>query len=170
MEPKRKTLLEAVFIFPIPVMVIIPAAILYFARDIHWALGLSAPWAYIPVILGIVLMILGLALAIRTVRLFFNQGDGTPAPWSPPKNFVVLGPYRHVRNPMIAAVCGVLLGEAMILGSLGVFVWFALFFLVMHLFVILWEEPGLEKRFGEDYQRYKQNVRRWLPRFRPYSG
>lgn len=64
---------------------------------------------------------------------------------------------------MLIGVWSVLLGESILFGSLLVMAW-CLFFVIACLLVIpLWEEPELEKRFGESYLSYKRNVSRWLP-------
>jgi protein-S-isoprenylcysteine O-methyltransferase Ste14 len=85
------------------------------------------------------------------------------------RKLVVEGPYRHVRNPMITGVMSILLGEAVGLGSPPLLIWFALFFTVNAVYMPLVEEPGLARRFGDDYAVYKRNVPRWLPRPRPWT-
>jgi hypothetical protein len=54
-------------------------------------------------------------------------------------------------------------------GSAGLLLWFALFALGNAVYMPLIEEPGLERRFGADYVRYKQNVPRWIPRLTPWD-
>ena len=81
----------------------------------------------------------------------------------------MVGPYRHVRNPMISGVLFILLAEALFFGSLPILAWFTVFLVVNSTYIPLVEEPGLEKRFGEEYIRYKQHVPRWIPRLTPYS-
>lgn len=130
-------------------------------------LGFRPPeWLQIP---GAVIVAGGAVLALACVVAFALAGRGTPAPFDAPREFVAVGPYRFVRNPMYLGACAVILGAGLMLGSpsaLGV----ALFFIVLaHLFVLLYEEPTLEHRFGETYRRYKANVPRWLPR-RPGRG
>ena len=118
---------------------------------------------------AVVLFGLGLALAIWTSRLFLHEGGGTPAPWDPPRRLVVKGPYRHVRNPMISSVFSMLAAEAILLGTWPVVAWYALVLVGNAIYMPLWEEPRLEKRFGEDYLRYKRDVPRWIPRLDPWS-
>ena len=100
---------------------------------------------------------------------FVRRGQGTPAPWNPPHRLVVTGPYRHVRNPMIAGVCLVLLGEACVLNSLSIALWLLVFATINAVYMPLREEPGLERRFGEAYRTYKRHVPRWWPRRRAWS-
>ncbi len=142
---------------------VIPGLLIYLEGDVSlgWGRGLLA------VLAGVSLIAFGAALAVHTVRLFFTQGEGTPAPWAPPKRLVVRGAYRHVRNPMITGALVILLGEAVVLGSSYILLWAALFFAMNHLYFVLSEEPGLERRFGAEYLEYKRKVPRWLPRLRP---
>jgi protein-S-isoprenylcysteine O-methyltransferase Ste14 len=125
-------------------------------------------WPFIMFSAGLILMVAGLAGIALTVGLFIHIGKGTLAPWSPPKRLVVTGPYAYVRNPMITSVVAVLLGEALFFGSWRILAWAVLVFVVNHLYFILSEEPGLARRFGEEYGDYKRNVPRWLPRLRPW--
>ena len=157
------------FILPVTVLIIIPGAILWATGfKIGWGLGL--PWDAVVVLAGGILMGAGLYFLSITIWLFVNIGRGTLAPWSPTKKLVVIGPYRNVRNPMISGVLMTLLGESIVFGSVGIFVWFLLFFIVNHIYFIYSEEPGLEKRFGGEYLIYKKNVPRWIPRLRPWTG
>jgi protein-S-isoprenylcysteine O-methyltransferase Ste14 len=123
----------------------------------------------LPALLGVSLVGVGLVLFVRTVALFATVGQGTLAPWDPTSRLVVRGPYRHVRNPMISGVYFVLLGEAVGLGLPALLIWAAAFLAVNAIYMPLFEEPGLKRRFGEDYETYAANVPRWLPRLRPWD-
>ena len=115
-------------------------------------------------VLGVPLVVGGFLMWLWTVRLFARLGKGTLAPWDPTTQLVVQGPYAHVRNPMITGVLAVLIGEALIFGSAAVAIWAAIFALVNHVFFLAFEEPAVERRFGDAYRGYKQNVPRWVPR------
>jgi len=157
------------FILPFTVLLIIPATILWATGfKIGWGLGL--PWDGVIVLAGALLMGSGLYYLSITIWLFINIGRGTLAPWSPTSKLVVIGPYRHVRNPMISGVSMTLLGESIVVGSLGIFILFLLFFIINHIYFIYCEEPGLATRFGDEYLAYKRNVSRWIPRLRPWTG
>ena len=104
------------------------------------------------------------------MSLFARVGQGTLAPWDPTRRLVAVGPYRHVRNPMISGVAGMLLGEALAFGSWVVAGWALAFVLVNHIYFVVSEEPGLARRFGESYATYRANVPRWLPRWTPWEG
>ena len=112
------------------------------------------------------MILVGLSIIWTTVSLFTDYGKGTPAPYSPPKILVAIGIYRYVRNPMMIGVWSVLIGEASLFMSIGILIWFLIFFITSILFVIVWEEGDLESRFGEYYCEYKRNVPRWIPRIR----
>jgi protein-S-isoprenylcysteine O-methyltransferase Ste14 len=120
--------------------------------------------------LGIVLVGFGLLLAAASVRRFATEGKGTLAPWDPPREFVVRGPYRFVRNPMISGVILVLFGEASVLLSPPHAVWAASFLALNLLHIPLVEEPQLERRFGDPYRDYCRNVRRFVPRLSPWQS
>jgi protein-S-isoprenylcysteine O-methyltransferase Ste14 len=155
--------LLAIALLPGSVCVLVPILILSAqGTDVGWGLGGVA--AALPVVLGLALIGAGFSLWLWTVRLFARRGKGTLAPWDPTKRLVAVGPYRRLRNPMISAVVAVLAGEAALFGSLPLLAWAAFFFVVNHLWFLLYEEPGLERRFGDEYRAYKRSVPRWLPR------
>ena len=109
------------------------------------------------------MVFVGVGLCWKTVSLFTEQGEGTPAPFDPPKKLVILGPYVWVRNPMMVGVWLVLLGEALIFGSLPLGIWLLIFIGLCLILIPVWEEPDLERRFGEPYREYMRQVPRWIP-------
>jgi len=134
-----------------------------------WPFG-GAAGAWWQIAITVVLAIPALALAGWTMRLFVEQGEGTPAPWDPPVAFVVSGPYRYLRNPMLLLVIVLNLAEAMALGSWVLFGWAVVFFLGNTVYFVWSEEPALEARFGEAYRAYKAAVLRWVPRVTAYEA
>jgi protein-S-isoprenylcysteine O-methyltransferase Ste14 len=160
--------LVAIILLPGMVTVLVPWLILAGEGPRRGGWGLPAPWWVLPVIAGPGLILAGLALVFTTISLFIRLGRGTLAPWAPPARLVIQGPYRHVRNPMISGVLAILLGEALLFGSLPL-VFFFLFAAALNMvYIPLSEEPGLERRFGESYRRYKRSVPRWIPRLQPW--
>jgi protein-S-isoprenylcysteine O-methyltransferase Ste14/ketosteroid isomerase-like protein len=155
---------RAIALLPGIAAVVVPAILLLAGDGPNVGWGLEGVGAALPVLLGSVLIAVGLALWVWTVRLFGRIGQGTLAPWDPTRHLVVEGPYSRVRNPMITAVLAVLLGEAVLFGSPALLIWCAFFFGINWAWFVLHEEPGLERRFGDDYRDYRQNVPRWLPR------
>jgi len=112
---------------------------------------------------GAVLAAAGGLAVVACVLSFTVAGRGTPAPFDAPRHFVASGPYRYVRNPMYLGALAVLVGSAFVLQSLATLAVALLFLLLAHTFVVIYEEPTLERRFGDEYQAYRASVHRWLP-------
>lgn len=128
------------------------------------ASGIGRPeTAGLPQVVGMVAVAVGAVIAVWCVLVFALVGRGTPAPFDPPRRLVVRGPYRVVRNPMAMGVGLVLAGAALYNGSSALWWFTAGFFLVLHVFVVAYEEPTLRRMFGEEYEAYTKQVRRWLP-------
>lgn len=159
------SLIKTIVILPGTAIVFVPAAILWATGD---DLSLASTGGVVFWI-GLVFAIGGIAMAVWTVRLFAGRGQGTPAPWDPPRKLVVHGPYRHVRNPMITSVLAMLAAEALLLDASAIAAWLVFFFIINSIYFPLSEEKGLERRFGDDYRLYKANVPRWIPRLTPWS-
>jgi protein-S-isoprenylcysteine O-methyltransferase Ste14 len=162
--------IRSILLLPGTVLVLIPGLILFFGDRVNPGWSLSPPWNLLTIGIGVLLICLGLSLMVHTIYLFIQIGKGTLAPWDPTQNLVVRGFYRYMRNPMITGVLFVLLGEAVGLGSTALLIWFIFALLVNAIYLPLSEEPGLEKRFGQDYHIYKENVPRWIPRPTPWEG
>ena len=148
--------LLAILLLPFVGTVVIPGALVRLTGDE------PGPVWLIPV--GAILIGCGLALMVWTISLFARVGRGTLAPWDPTQCLVVAGPYRVVRNPMISGVLFILVGEAALFSSLAVLAWAALFFAINTAWFMRVEEPGLRRRFGQEYVEYAEGVPRWLPR------
>lgn len=123
-------------------------------------------WGALP----IALMIVGGAIMLRCVWDFAWTGRGTPAPFDPPRRLVVTGLYRYVRNPMYVGMGIFLSGEALLLPAITrqMFILMAILWASVTVFIMVYEEPTLRGLFGNDYERYCSNVRRWIPRLTPY--
>jgi protein-S-isoprenylcysteine O-methyltransferase Ste14 len=145
--------LISIAILPGLVSVVLPWLIV---QPVSWPAGVA--------LIGLVPLVLGLILSGWCVTLFATRGHGTPAPWDAPRRFVALGPYRVVRNPMYLGVGSVLLGEAVLFSSWPLVLYLTVLFVVWHAFVVLWEEPSLDRAFGQEYRSYRAAVPRWLPR------
>ena len=105
----------------------------------------------------------GAAVAIWCVLTFAVLGRGTPAPFDPPRRLVVRGPYRYVRNPMYLGAGTALAGAALFYETGALWAFAGGFLVLMHVFVVFYEEPTLRQTFGEDYRAYCRQVRRWWP-------
>jgi len=142
------------------VLVYVPYILASGPGTAHWTLG---PWRY----LGLLPLAAGVAGLAHCLRDFAVVGRGTPAPFDPPQELVATGLYRWVRNPMYLSALVLLVGEAVVLEAPVLLRYAAAFLLGTHLFVVLYEEPTLRRKFGESYDRYRATVPRWLPRWLP---
>ena len=113
---------------------------------------------------GLAAILVGLVLLLWCFAGFIVEGEGTPAAYDPPRQLVRGRLYRWVRNPMYVAVLEVVVGEAAGFGSVALLGYAVALWLVFHLFVTLYEEPGLAARFGLAYEAYRRAVPRWIPR------
>ncbi len=111
-------------------------------------------------VLGGIVLIAGLIVLVGAFARFVVEGFGTPAPVAAPERLVVGGVYRYVRNPMYVAVVAAIVGQALLLGQLGLLLYAAVAWLVVAAFVRFYEEPTLARRFGADYETYRRAVRR----------
>ena len=161
--------LLAVVLLPGVVTIVVPAEIVRRSGTLNVGWGLAPPLGWLPWLLGCVFVGFGLLLMYRTISLFAGFGEGTLAPWDPPRRLVVRGVYRRVRNPMISGVLFILLGEAALLGSLPILVWSLIVFALNAVYIPLVEERSLASRFGDEYLDYRRNVPRWIPRLRPWT-
>lgn len=157
-----KTLIH-VLLLPCTLVAWVPLALLGGRRGVAAAWGEAEP-ASAAGLAGLALALLGLFVFVWCHYDFLARGRGTPNPLDPPKTLVATGPYRWVRNPMYVCATLILLGEAALFRSAALAVYAALVLLGFHLFVTLYEEPHLRRRFGQSYDDYLRRVPRWLPR------
>jgi protein-S-isoprenylcysteine O-methyltransferase Ste14 len=161
--------LLSILLLPFMVTVMVPRWLLGTdAAAFGWGGASAADWLSRGA--GAVVFAIGFALFAWCVLLFARVGQGTLAPWDPTQRLVAVGPYRHVRNPMISGVLLILVGEALLWRSGALALWAGAFLLINHTYFLLSEEPGMEKRFGESYRIYRSHVPRWIPRMKPWAG
>jgi protein-S-isoprenylcysteine O-methyltransferase Ste14 len=133
------------------------------ARVLAWS-GLARPATIeAPQIIGIIVGSVGALVALWCISTFVWIGKGTPAPFDPPRQLVIPGPYRFVRNPMYIGAGLVLTGAALFYKSAPLLAYGALFLVAAYLFVMWYEEPTLRRTFGQEYEAYCHRVRRWWP-------
>jgi protein-S-isoprenylcysteine O-methyltransferase Ste14 len=144
-------------VVPGTVAVLIPYLIVSRGSD-----SVAGPWTPLH-LLSLVTMVVGAAILVRCIWDFAAKGRGTLAPIDPPKQLVVQGLYRYVRNPMYLGVLLLLLGQSAFFQSVALVQYTVAWFIVVNLFVVLYEEPSLRRRFGDSYERYFRSVHRWLP-------
>ena len=130
-------------------------------------------WQFRPAFLGLeltralggFLILAGVPGIVDSFVRFALQGRGTPAPT---ESLVVTGLYRHVRNPIYVAITAVILGQAILFADWRLIAYGALFWLACHAFVVAYEEPTLARAFGTEYDAFRANVPRWVPRITPW--
>lgn len=145
-------------------LVLLPGVVVFLRLGPRLGLG---PARY----LGVVPLIMGLGVILRCFVDFVRRGRGTPAPYDPPRQLVVAGLYRYVRNPQYVGVVLALVGEALLTERVVLFGYAAFMAIGYHLFVRFYEEPTLGRLFGEPYAHYREAVPRWLPgRLRPQGS
>jgi protein-S-isoprenylcysteine O-methyltransferase Ste14 len=148
-----KTLIFTIVV-PGTVAFIIPALLL----NQSWEQALISPSVWL---IGLLPLALGVGLYFWCAGAFTFIGKGTPAPIDAPRFLVRAGPYRWVRNPMYIAVLAMILGQAILFRSFLLVGYALLVWVVVHLFVVLVEEPSLHQQFGESYDTYRRTVPRW---------
>jgi protein-S-isoprenylcysteine O-methyltransferase Ste14 len=132
-----------------------------------WRMPEWGGWIWLVAPVGGVLIVAGIVFLLAAFIRFARAG-GTPAPPVPTQHLVVEGPYRYVRNPMYLAVVAIILGQALLFGSWWTLVYLAMPLVAVVLFVRFYEEPTLERTYGEEYREYRHNVPGWWPRRTPW--
>jgi protein-S-isoprenylcysteine O-methyltransferase Ste14 len=155
-----KTLLWSIFV-PGTVTLVVPYRLLSSRANY---LDVEFSYLRLP---GLLPIVAGVVLYIWCAWDFTFLGKGTPAPFDPPKELVVKGPYRYVRNPMYIFVGLTLAGEAIVFKSMRIAIFAIVALAFLHVWILLYEEPTLRRKFGEAYANYCRRVSRWLPRSQP---
>jgi protein-S-isoprenylcysteine O-methyltransferase Ste14 len=109
---------------------------------------------------------LGIAVVVWCAADFVCKGHGTPVPLDPPKELVISGLYRYVRNPMYVGALLIQVGNLVWFGSLVQVIYWLFLFIGFTLFISANEEPYLRKTFGVAYEQYCRSVPRWIPNFK----
>ena len=121
-------------------------------------------------VVGVAAVAAGLACLLDCFARFALEGRGTPGPVAQTEVLVASGLYRFVRNPMYLSVLTIVSGQALLFGHAGLFAYAGVLLFVFHLFVLLYEEPTLRRRFRGSYETYCLHVDRWRPRLTPWRG
>ena len=116
--------------------------------------------------LAIPLWLSGSLVILSCFWNFTVTGHGTPVPTDPPRALVITGPYHYVRNPIYVGVLLIFLGHFLWFGYWALLIYMAVALIIAHLFIVLYEEPTLKRKFGADYEEYLRRVPRWIPKFR----
>ncbi|WP_074588592.1 methyltransferase family protein [Arthrobacter cupressi] len=140
-------------------LVVVPTAIS--ALEQRWNVAL--PFPPLAAGAGAVILVLASVLGVASAVAMSTKGEGTPLPAAMPNRLVIAGPYRWVRNPM--ALAGIAQGAAigLILQSWLVVAYALAGSLFWNYAIRPLEESDLKQRFGEDFERYREAVRCWIP-------
>jgi protein-S-isoprenylcysteine O-methyltransferase Ste14 len=147
------------FTIVVPGTVVVLVPYLIVSRE---GASVRGPWTPLQVV-SLLIMGLGIAILVWCIWAFAAKGRGTLAPIDPPKQLVVQGLFRYVRNPMYLGVLVLLVGQTAFFESLALLQYTGIWFTVVHLVVVLYEEPSLRRRFGTPYEQYCRSVHRWMP-------
>jgi protein-S-isoprenylcysteine O-methyltransferase Ste14 len=128
---------------------------------LHFAFPIKKIVAFPYSLLGIPLIIFGGGLNVWADSLF-KKHRTTVKPHEAPTALVTSGPFRRSRHPIYSGMFAILLGGAILLGSVVTFVFPVLFAILMEAIFIPLEERDLEEIFGERYLDYWKKVRRWI--------
>ncbi len=151
------------FLFGLMVGIVIFILLPYFMMIINNQLSLPVFNHTFLKIIGLVLVVSGVFVFLFNTFAFRRFGKGTPVPIEPPKELVAVGLYKYVRNSMYLGYFGIFFGEFLIFGHLLLLFYTIVFVILTHLYVVFVEEPGLMKRFGNNYKQYFKSVPRWFP-------
>jgi len=154
------------FIGPFSVLYIIPRFLMNIS-DNKFKAGFGIPGVETA---GLIIIWCGAAIAIWCTTLMLLFGKGTPLVTSAPQRIMSHNIYAYVRHPMMWSLLIIVFGEALMYGQIILFVWFIAMSRILHLIVIHYEEPQLERRFGESWLEYCRDVPRWFPRFRKHTA
>ena len=103
----------------------------------------------------------GVTIAAWSVGLFRREHTSF-VPIKPATTLVIYGPYRFTRNPMYLGLVCVYVGLALWIGVFWALILLPAVMVLIQRYVIIREEQYLERKFGDEYLRYKANVRRWI--------
>ncbi|MFC1761974.1 methyltransferase family protein [Planctomycetota bacterium] len=112
-------------------------------------------------LLGLLPMAIGIALNLTADR-FFKIHQTTVKPFDRSRVMITEGVFRWSRNPMYLGMVLILLGIIILLGSVSPLLVLALFMVLLDVVFIQTEEAKMEHEFGEEFQQYRQQVRRWI--------
>jgi protein-S-isoprenylcysteine O-methyltransferase Ste14 len=112
-------------------------------------------------LLGIAFIVIGVTISSIAEGKFHKAGT-TVMPFTESSVLVTNGLYEFSRNPMYLGFVVVLLGEAILLGSLSPYIIVILFWIVMEKLFIEAEERMLEAKFGNQWTEYKTSVGRFI--------
>jgi len=128
---------------------------------LHWGSPLRNVFLYSNSVIGVLVGITGFLIMFWAWWLF-RQSETAICPTAKTDHLVTTGIYRFSRNPMYLGIIGMLLGTAIIVGTLPFYIAVIAYFSVINFGFCPYEETKLCEEIGENYIVYKTRVRRWL--------
>lgn len=129
--------------------------LIHFVYPVHIVSRRPALWLGIVLILASILIVVSALRALAHAKTTFDVRKATTA-------IVTDGPYRFSRNPMYLAATLLYLAIGSFINSLWLVLTVIPLLVVIQEGVVKREEQYLERKFGQEYMRYKIQVRRWL--------
>ncbi|MGB5530922.1 MAG: isoprenylcysteine carboxylmethyltransferase family protein [Ignavibacteriaceae bacterium] len=128
---------------------------------LHYSLPLIQVFNYPFYLVGFLFFIIGTVLNIWADQLLKKQKT-TVKPNEKPTVLIETGAFKISRNPMYLGMALILFGAGFILGSITSFIGSIIFVAAMEIAFIPQEEKNLREQFGEEFEKYKKKVRRWI--------
>ena len=142
------------------ILVLVLALAMWFTAMQFPSLAITLPWHH-----GLAVTVSGVGILILLAGVYaFQKAKTTLNPTKPAAASAVVasGIYRVSRNPMYVGFLLALTGWAIFLSHPLPFLFLPVFVAYMNRFQISPEERALSAKFGDEYDAYKQDVRRWL--------
>ncbi len=143
---------------PPPIVTLICGLTIYFSRNLF-----PNTQGYLSSTIAISLFLFAILILVAAVLSFKKQGT-TVNPLQPEKasSLVISGLFKYTRNPMYLAMVFILLSLTSEYNAIGGVVVTTLFVFYISKFQIIPEENALQRKFGEEFERYKEKTRRWI--------
>ena len=116
---------------------------------------------YVLKLLGTIPLLFGVTINLIADNSF-KKHNTTVKPYKESNALITTGIFSLTRNPMYLGFIMILLGIAILLGSITSYLIVILFAVHMRLQFVRTEETALEKRFGSKWYKYRDRVRRWV--------
>jgi protein-S-isoprenylcysteine O-methyltransferase Ste14 len=128
---------------------------------IHFILPLTRlipiPWNLV----GILPLGFGIWINLTADKAFHRCGT-TVKPFEEPNTLITSGVFSISRNPMYLGFVAILIGIALLLGTLSPYLIVIAFAILVDRMFIAVEEKNLEHKFSSVWMKYKKDVRRWI--------
>ena len=143
---------------PPPIVTLFFGLCIYFSRDYFF----SYEYKFLD-ILSYTFFLIGLWILISAVNSFKKQSTTVnPIKIENASSLVTSGVFEYSRNPMYLGMALILLGLAFMFNVIGGIIFTILFTIFITKFQIRPEEEVMQRLFGEDFLKYKKNVRMWI--------